>query len=84
VADVAAAVAPAVPAGVGLIVRSTSKADNLSDAARATKRIVSLSDEAITYGKSLIENLGEQTHHVMSMNNSTWTKIFEETAKNTV
>jgi hypothetical protein len=61
-ADVAGLALPLITGG-GLMVRAASHADDAVDAARATNRIVSLSDEAITTGNNLIKGLGDQLHH---------------------
>ena len=57
--------------------RAFLHADDVTDAARVADRIVPLSDEAIRFGKSLIEDIGEQIHHAASICNKTWTSQFK-------
>jgi len=76
-ADVVCFALPAITGG-GLIVRVITHADDAADAAKATSRIVSLSDEAIKLGRELVEKLPNELHYMVSSINKEWTPIFEK------
>ena len=80
VADVAGLILPAVTGG-GVLVRAAMHADDVGDVARVSNKALSLSDNAVAFGKKLVENVDEQVHHLASDKNAKWTPILKNLAQ---
>jgi RHS repeat-associated protein len=76
-ADVVGAILPGVTGG-GVILRAAMRADDVGDAVRKTNNALTLSEDALKYGKKLVESFDDKVHHLASNKNKMWTPVFND------